>query len=124
MKTSPLFTSVLALCAVLAVQTVSAQQSPSRQQRAIPAQRRVVAPPTAKPKQPAEIEKLVGKLKVTSAGIHGNLEIFLLEGDDRFDTKGVLTLDEAIEKKGAVKVKETQQVNELTVTNKDKVATV
>jgi ARG and Rhodanese-Phosphatase-superfamily-associated Protein domain len=72
----------------------------------------------------AELERIAGKLKIIPSEKHENLEIYLLEGDDRIDTSSVLTLDEALEKKGVVRVKETQEVNELTVSNKHTKSTV
>ena len=74
--------------------------------------------------KPANFDRIAEKLKVAAPQTHANLSVFLIEGDDQFDTKKVLTLAEALGKKGAVVVKETSNVNELTVQNKDKAHTV
>lgn len=73
---------------------------------------------------PATLDRIVEKLKVTDPKSHENLSIFLIEGDGRADTTNVLTLAEALERKGTVVVKETGNVNELTVENKDAKHTV
>ena len=92
-----------------------------QQQRAL--QSAVGMPPRPKP-VPATLDRIAEKLKVTEAKTHENLSIFLIEGDDRLDTTNVLTLAEALEKKSTVVVKETGNVNELTVENKDETHTV
>jgi hypothetical protein len=71
-----------------------------------------------------ELDRIAANLKVMDPVKHENLEIYLLEGDDRIDTTSVLTLDEALGKKEIVRVKETQEVNELTVSNKHAKSTV
>jgi hypothetical protein len=82
------------------------------------------SPANVKSGKPAKIEQIAATLKVIDPVKHENLEIYLLEGDDRIDTSSVLTLDEALGKKEAVRVKETQEVNELTVSNKHAKSTV
>ena len=99
-------------------------------ENAVPLRRQERAQQTgiqAKPRPapvPATLDRIVEKLKVTEPKQHENLSIFLIEGDDRMDTTNVLTLTEALERKGTVVVKETGNVNELTVENKDAAHTV
>lgn len=69
------------------------------------------------PGKPTTLKKISDRLKVTAPAKHANLEVFLIEGDDLADTKNVLTLDEAMSASKSVMVKETSQVNELTVRN-------
>lgn len=69
------------------------------------------------PGEPATLKRLAGKLQPSTPLTHANLEVYLLEGDDLADTTQVLTLDEAMSVKKGVVVKETRQVNELTVQN-------
>lgn len=74
--------------------------------------------------KPAKFDRIAERLKVVGPKSHDNLTVFLIEGDDRMDTSKVLTLSEALQKKGSVVVKETGNVNELTVRNKDAKNTV
>ncbi|MCB1275376.1 DUF6569 family protein [Prosthecobacter sp.] len=67
--------------------------------------------------KPATLKKIASGLKVAVPVKHANLEVFLIEGDDLAGTKNVLTLDEAMSASKPVVVKETSQVNELTVNN-------
>jgi hypothetical protein len=107
----------LILTLAVAVAVVCSPSARAQEQRRI-------APAKTKPAKAAELERIAAKLKVLPPEKHENLEIYLLEGDDRFDTTSVLTLDEALGKKAVVRVKETQDVNELTVSNKHTKATV
>ncbi len=102
-------------------QQVEQNQEGGQEQRAVQASAQM--PPRPKP-VPATLDRIAEKLKVTEAKSHENLSIYLIEGDDRVDTTNVLTLAEALEKKGTVVVKETGNVNELTVENKDETRTV
>jgi hypothetical protein len=84
-----------------------------------------IMPSNPRPKPlPATFGRIAEKVKVTEPKTHENLSIFLIEGDNRLDTTKVLTLAEALERKGTVVVKETGNVNELTVVNKDAKHTV
>ena len=65
----------------------------------------------------ATLRRVADNLTISDSVAHGNLEVFLIEGDDLADTSKVLTLDEAMSMKSGVIVKETKQVNELTVEN-------
>lgn len=125
MYTSRLFLSVAALAAFSLTTVAFSQQQQRRTVNRLP-QTQAVAPAkkVKKEPKPVALDKMAAKLSVSAPVKHGNLEIYVLEGEDRFDTKDVLTLDEALEKKDAVKVKETQQVNELSVANKDAKRTV
>lgn len=126
MKTHPLsrtprFLSIAGLLAILtaAILPLSAQQQSIRNS----SQRAAVEKKTSEPK-PAKLDRIVEKLKLSEPKAHENLTVYLIEGDDRFDTSEVLTLSEALGKKGKIVVKETGSVNELTVRNKGKGATV
>ncbi len=77
----------------------------------------------AKP-QPTKLDRIAEKLKVAEPVAHANLAIFLIEGENRLDTSKVLTLDEALKKKGTIVVNETGTVDELSVLNKDAEHTV
>jgi hypothetical protein len=94
-----------------------ANPQPATEQTAMPARSR------SKP-VPATLDRIAEKVKITEPKTHENLSIFLIEGEDRLDTTDVLTLAEALERKGTVVVKETGNVNELTVENKDAKHTV
>jgi hypothetical protein len=80
---------------------------------------RRAAPAKGAKSQPAKLDRIAEKLKVAEPVSHKNLAVFLIEGNDRLDTSDVLTLGEALKKKGTIVVKETGNVNELTVTNQD-----
>jgi hypothetical protein len=123
MTTSRFISIVAAFAAVTVVGLAQPQQQRERTNVTRHPVKVAPAPPEKKIK-PVELDRLASKLSVTPAAKHANLEIYLLEGDDQFDTKEVLTLDEALGKKDAVKVKETKEVNELTVANKDAKRTV
>jgi hypothetical protein len=87
--------------------------------------RQIARRATARPKpQPTKLDRVAEKLKIAEPAKHGNLTIFLIEGDDRLDTSDVLTLAEALEKKGTIVVKETGNVSELVVINEDAKHTV
>jgi hypothetical protein len=73
---------------------------------------------------PANLDRVAETLQVADSKSHENLTIYLLEGEDRADTKRVLTLAEALAKEKTVTVKETGNVNELTVENHDPKHTV
>lgn len=60
--------------------------------------------------QPERQERLSGPYQ------HKNLSIFLVHGKDEFDTRNLLTLDEAMEKKLVI-VHETGNVNQLSIEN-------
>lgn len=72
-----------------------------------------------KPPVPTKLDRIAAKLKIGEPQTHANLTIFPIEGEDRMDTRNVLTLSEALGRKGMVEVKETGNVNELTVQNFD-----
>lgn len=71
----------------------------------------------SRPAVPATLRQIASQVTVADPVSHANLEIFLIEGDDWGDTTQILTLDEAMSLKSGVVVKETGQVNELTVQN-------
>jgi hypothetical protein len=116
------FVAVLSTLAVAQQQTnINQEASNQRGQTRIRASKSSAKVNSGKP---TELDRIAGGLKVVDPVKHENLEIYLLEGDDRIDTSSVLTLDEALGKKEVVRVKETQEVNELTVSNKHAKSTV
>ncbi len=70
-----------------------------------------------KPSVPATLRRIAPLVTLAAPVRHANLDVYLVEGDDWADTTKVLTLDEAMSVKSGVVVKETSQVNELTVQN-------
>lgn len=119
-----LFASGVAVIAAASLPCSSGQERnnaspPSRGQRSISSnavQKKMVP---AQPKGvPAKLDRIAGQLTVAPPVTHGNLSIYLLEGDDLADTKNVLTLAEALGQKGKVVVRETSDVNELKVRSK------
>lgn len=119
MKTSCLTSRCVRFAAVTIITTIcllagSFAQSNAVQQRGGAGNVRGKAVSKA---EPAELEKISAKLALSKPANHSNLTIYMIEGDDRLDTKNILTLGEALGKTGTVKVKETGQVNELLVEN-------
>ena len=102
----------------ISVSTIAQQRQQQTRDERLPNASAPSAPKAAK------FDRIAGKLKVSDPKSHANLTIFLIEGEDRMDTSNVLTLSEALQKKGRVIVKETGDVNELTVRNKDPKHTV
>jgi len=129
MKTSLPSSRCVRIAAVTLISTIGLLLGASGQNQAAPRTSqqentaRVRTPVKAKA-QPAELEKVSGKLTLSKPAIHANLTVYLLEGGDRMDTTNVLTLDEAIGKPGVVDVKETGSVNELVVQNGEKAKSV
>lgn len=74
--------------------------------------------------EPATLDRLAERLKVAAPVKHANLTVMLIEGPDQMDTSNVLTLEEALQKKGLMEVEETGNVNELVVRNLDPERTV
>jgi hypothetical protein len=66
-----------------------------------------------------DLKVSAGDFKLSGPYSHGNLTIFLIHGEDQFDGKKLLTLEEALDQKTVV-VHETGTVSELTVENLSK----
>ena len=58
----------------------------------------------------------LGDYRISGPYQHENLTVFLIHGEDRFNTESLITLEEALEQKRVV-VHETSEVNELAVEN-------
>ncbi|GEP45417.1 ARPP-1 family domain-containing protein [Brevifollis gellanilyticus] len=115
MKPIYLIVVLAAATALLAQQSVS----PSGQSRTRQTSRNTIEQAPAEKAEPATLKRLAGKVQASTPLTHANLDVYLIEGDDLADTTQVLTLDEAMSlKKKGVMVKETGQVNELTVQNR------
>ncbi|MBL9132425.1 MAG: hypothetical protein JNG86_14565 [Verrucomicrobiaceae bacterium] len=114
MKRFALFITLAATTVLLAQEAV--RQDPFLQQQAV-TNRIVPKAALAAPSQPATLRRIADKISIAAPLQHANIEIFFIEGDDLADTTKVLTLDEAMSVKAGVVVKETKQVNELSVQN-------
>ncbi len=117
MKPVYLILALAAASALLAQQSVSpSRQSRNDTDRQTSRNAILQAPPDNA--EPATLKRLAGKVQTSTPLTHANLDVYLIEGDDLENTTQVLTLDEAMSlKKKGVMVKETGQVNELTVQN-------
>ncbi|MES2597811.1 MAG: DUF6569 family protein [Verrucomicrobiota bacterium] len=113
MKPIYLIVVLAAATALLAQQSVS----PSGQPRTRQTPRNTIEQAPPDKGEPATLKRLAGKVQASTPLTHANLDVYFIEGDDLADTTQVLTLDEAMSLKKRVVVKETGQVNELTVQN-------
>jgi hypothetical protein len=98
--------ALIGVFAAIGASSVAQQRQQRRPARPLPnpspeaVQEEAVSAKERSVSKPAKFDRIVEKLKVTEPKSHENLTVFLIEGDDRMDTTKVLTLSEALQKKG------------------------
>jgi hypothetical protein len=77
----------------------AAQPQPNVGPEGIQQMGRAAGKPRPKPVE-TKLDRIAGQLKLGEPQTHANLTFFLIEGDDRADTSMVLTLSEALARRG------------------------